>query len=330
MRKFALMRTRRGRPLLIALTALAAVGAWVGSARSAPEPNADSAAARSIAGAVSALGRIEPEHGIRRIGGPSTPASVSGSILRELLVEAGDDVKRGQVLAVLETASQADAAIAVARAQLTAAERESDAALSRVEEACALSDVAGRTSVRRNDLMKKGLASKEEADVASGDARVKTASCAASRTAAVAARANVEVAKAEIARFESELERAHIRAPMDGRVLEIIRRPGELVYTEGILELGNVSRMYAIAEVYETDVRRVKLGQKATISSRALDKPLSGTVERIRQKVHKQDQIGTDPAAQKDARIVEVEVLLDNPAAVAMLSNLQVEVLIRP
>ncbi len=53
-------------------------------------------------------------------------------------------------------------------------------------------------------------------------------------------------------------------------------------------------------------------------------------MQRIRQKVQKQDAIGTDPAARKDARIIEVEILLDDAAAVRGLTNLQVDVVIRP
>ena len=44
--------------------------------------------------------------------------------------------------------------------------------------------------------------------------------------------------------------------------------------------------------------------------------------------VRKQDQLGTDPAARKDARIVEVEIRLADSAPAASLTNLQVEVLI--
>ena len=178
--------------------------------------------------------------------------------------------------------------------------------------------------------MKKGLAAKEEADLASSDARAKAASCTASKSAAIVSKAQIEVARATLAKWQADLERARIRSPMDARVIAVTKRPGELVLEDGVLELANVGKMYAIAEVFETDVRRLRVGQKATVSSRALDKPLTGTVERVRQKVRKLDQIGTDPAAQKDARIVEVEVLLDNPQAVASLSNLQVEVVIRP
>ena len=50
----------------------------------------------------------------------------------------------------------------------------------------------------------------------------------------------------------------------------------------------------------------------------------------IRQKVHKQDEIGTDPAARKDARIIEVEIELENSAPAAGLTNLQVDVVIHP
>jgi HlyD family secretion protein len=105
-------------------------------------------------------------------------------------------------------------------------------------------------------------------------------------------------------------------------------RPGEFIDTEGALILGNVKRMMAVAEVYETDISRVKVGQRATVSSAALASDLSGKVHFIQQMVAKQDEIGTDPAARKDARIIEVEILLDDPAAAAGMTHLQVEVVI--
>jgi HlyD family secretion protein len=78
--------------------------------------------------------------------------------------------------------------------------------------------------------------------------------------------------------------------------------------------------------VYETDIRNVKVGQKARVSSDALARPLTGVVTRIRPKVQKLDEIGTDPAARKDARIIEVEIKLDDSAPAAGLSLLQVDV----
>jgi HlyD family secretion protein len=144
------------------------------------------------------------------------------------------------------------------------------------------------------------------------------------------AETGVEVASARLNRARAEAERSYIRAPFDGRVLDINTRPGEFVGEEGVLELGRVDRMYAIAEVYETDIRRVETGQRATVSSPALADDLEGTVQAIRQKVEKQDEIGTDPAARKDARIVEVAILLDDSEPAAGLTNLQVDVIIKP
>jgi hypothetical protein len=66
------------------------------------------------------------------------------------------------------------------------------------------------------------------------------------------------------------------------------------------------------------------------VRSPALGRELGGTVERLGLKVGKLQSMGTDLTARTDARIVEVEIRLDDPAAVAGLTNLEVEVLIRP
>jgi HlyD family secretion protein len=127
---------------------------------------------------------------------------------------------------------------------------------------------------------------------------------------------------------EIEIERSMVRAPVAGRVLEVHTRPGEMAGAHSVLDLGRTDHMFAIAEVYETDIATVKVGQKAHISSDALSETLTGTVERIRGMVQKNDVTGTDPAARKDARIIEVEIRLDNSKAAEGLTNLQVEVII--
>jgi HlyD family secretion protein len=108
----------------------------------------------------------------------------------------------------------------------------------------------------------------------------------------------------------------------------VLVKPGEFIGAEGFLELGRVDKMYAVAEIYETDILRVKVGQNATISSDALPHALSGKVELIRHKVQKQDVTGTDPAAARDARIIEVEILLDDAEPAESLTHLQVEIII--
>ena len=280
--------------------------------------------------AVSALGRLEPENGIIRITAPSTPESITYAVLATLDVREGDDVSKGQLLGTTDAAQGMEAKAAEAQARLQHSLREAEAARSAAQEACVRANVALQEADRRARLLAQGVAGEEEAESAKGEAEAQAASCKAGRTAVRAADANIEVARANQKRVEAELQRAYLYSPIAGRVLEINAKPGELIGHDGVLELGNVSRMYAIAEIYETDIRHVRIGQKATISSAAIEKPLDGTVKFIRQKVEKQDEIGTDPAARKDARIIEVKILLDDSDPVAGLTNLQVEVVIQP
>jgi len=142
------------------------------------------------------------------------------------------------------------------------------------------------------------------------------------------ARASVDRAVATAERAQAELELSYIRAPVDGRILEIHSRGGEVAGEEGIAEIGTVDRMYAIAEVYETDIDRVRLGQEALITSDAFDEQLRGTVEQIGLKIGRQDVLDTDPAADADVRVVEVKVRLNSEGSqrVEGLTNLQVEV----
>ena len=139
---------------------------------------------------------------------------------------------------------------------------------------------------------------------------------------------DIEVAEAELVLREAERDRARVYAPFSGRVLRVLAEPGEYVGAAGVLELGRVAEMMAIAEVYETDVRWLSPGQAARVSSDALASDKTGRVAFIRPKVEKQDEIGDDPAARKDARIVEVGIALDDPGEAANLTNLQVEIVI--
>jgi len=123
------------------------------------------------------------------------------------------------------------------------------------------------------------------------------------------------------------------RSPQDGQVLKIHTRPGELVGNKGIISLGQTQRMVAVAEVYESDVSRIKKGQPATVISKnkAFPDVLHGRVVEVGLEIDKQDVLNTDPAAQFDARVVEVKVLLDKLSSrkIAGLTNLSIQVAIK-
>ncbi|MBD1908577.1 ABC exporter membrane fusion protein [Funiculus sociatus GB2-A5] len=145
-----------------------------------------------------------------------------------------------------------------------------------------------------------------------------------------AAQAEIDRALANVKKAKADSELAYIRAPIDGKILKINTRPGETAGNKGIVALGQTDQMNVIAEVYELDVSKVKVGQKATITSHAFPGNLSGTVTQIGLQVNPQDVLSTDPTADVNRRIVEVKISL-NPVdsqRVSVLTNLQVNVVI--
>jgi HlyD family secretion protein len=134
----------------------------------------------------------------------------------------------------------------------------------------------------------------------------------------------------QIALADARARNLTLRAPAKGRILNILVKPGEEVGTGPILAMGDTSLMRVVAEVYETDIARVRLGQGAIVSSRALPHPVSGKVIRIGNMIFKNDVLNVDPAARADARVVEVWIELDDAKATEDLTNLTVDVVINP
>ncbi|MBD0308542.1 MAG: HlyD family efflux transporter periplasmic adaptor subunit, partial [Microcoleus sp. T1-bin1] len=144
-----------------------------------------------------------------------------------------------------------------------------------------------------------------------------------------AAQAAVESAIATKQKAQVDLNLSYVKAPVSGYILKVHTRQGESINTQdGIVELGRTDQMYAVAEVYETDIAKVRNGQRATVTSPVFAGTLEGTVARIGKQIGKKDVLNTDPAADTDARVVEVRIRLDPESSkkVAALTNLQVEV----
>ncbi len=145
----------------------------------------------------------------------------------------------------------------------------------------------------------------------------------------------VEYAVSQLQSAQAKLEDFYVRVPVAGRILNINTRIGEQVNAdEGIVDLGQTDRMYVVAEVYETDVSRVQIGQRTTIVSEngGFTQKLQGTVEQIGLQIKKADVLSTDPAADSNARVVEARIRLDpqDSKQVDGLTYMQVRVNIHP
>src|SRR4029077_10903230 len=112
-----------------------------------------------------------------------------------------------------------------------------------------------------------------------------------------------------------------------GRILHIVAHPGELS-AGTLLEMGDVSSMVATAEVYQSDVPRIRVGDPAELD--ILGNRVAGKVPRIGSIVGKNQLTRVDPRALRDLRVVAVTIQLDDSAVAARYVNMGVEGTIRP
>ncbi|MTJ56053.1 biotin/lipoyl-binding protein [Anabaena sp. UHCC 0253] len=145
------------------------------------------------------------------------------------------------------------------------------------------------------------------------------------------AQAEVESAIADLKRAETELEAAYIRVPMTGQIIKIHTKVGEKIGENGIADFAQTNTMVAVAEVYQTDISKIKLKQKAIITSQGFTGELQGTVEQIGLQVNRQNVFSDQPGENLDSRIVEVKIRLnpEDSKKVSSLTNLQVQTTIK-
>lgn len=147
------------------------------------------------------------------------------------------------------------------------------------------------------------------------------------------AEVELERAKIVVEQRRADLEDTRVRAPVAGQVLRINTQVGEQVnIQEGIVELGQTDQMMAIAEVYETEITRVKVGQSATLMSEygGFDGPVRGEVEHVSLQVGQRSlaEGSSNPTTDETQRVVEVRLRVhpEDNAKVANLTNMQVRV----
>ncbi len=147
--------------------------------------------------------------------------------------------------------------------------------------------------------------------------------------------AETELKKAIAARdrAQQEFNFATVTAPQNGQILKIIARPGDKVGDEGILEMADTTKMIVTAEVYQTDLPKTFIGQKATITADGFEGKMTGVVYQINRQVQKQTIFTGEPGENLDLRVFEVKLRLDPKdieEKAKYASNLQVNVIFEP
>lgn len=154
-------------------------------------------------------------------------------------------------------------------------------------------------------------------------AKLKTAEAGRAR---IPSTVQVDSLRKQVELAQRRLELTTIRAPSDGVILKLWMSEGETLAQQPILQMADVSRMVAVAEIYEDDALRIKPGETATVKGDALGKSLDGRVTYVGNLVAKNTVVGLTPTAATDLRVVEARILLDSSELASKLINLQVTV----
>lgn len=294
------------RPWWLAVGGLALVIVLASLWRPSPGPRPIAKApVQQLPEAVSALGRLEPAGDVRKLAAPMSGLGGDPRI-EALMVQEGDRVRRGELLASFDsrTGLLADQALVQTKISNTLLELQ----------------LLERDTRRYRRLAKSGATPSADLD----NREIKL----------ISLRGELAQARVQLRKVQSDLVQSELRSPIDATILRILARPGERPGDAGILELGNTDQMEAVAEVYESDINRVRVGQPATLVSEngGLTTTLKARVVRITPQVRQRQVVSTNPTGDADARVVEVRLALDpsDLVKVRQLAGLKVIVRLQP
>lgn len=264
---------------------------------------------------VGALGRIEPRTRVIHV---SHNAGAEGANLQQLFFQEGGLVKNEDVLAILADHNKRQADIEVAKANVMVLE-----AKLAVEKITHSYDE--KEYVRYQSLIKTATTSVSIADQ-------KKLSFLQSQATITQLQSEIASAQAELRVAEENLAKTVIKAPIAGTIIKIQAWPGERITDKGLLEMADLTQLDVVAEVYEADLPRVHVGQAAEVRLVGYPAPYRAQVRELGFQVRKNDLNDTDPLADKDNRIIEVRLTLEDQAVTDLQHQIyrQVQVRILP
>ena len=338
--RIAMLPLAAGLCLAIATAGYETRGLWTTNDRSPPLSSPQDIVVR---------GRLEPSGGVYELGAFSiAPTTAVG----EIVVSEGQTVSKGQLVARLRSHAQAVAGIETAKAAVMVAERRlefirrpyKDAAINAhqatVQARVAEVGLAESQLGRGEQLHQRGVASDElreirRAELTRAQARLEEARAqlrAATEVPAqeiMLAESEVAAANARLNGAMEELALTEIRSPVDGTVLKIRAKSGELVSHRQIMDIGNINVPKVVAEVDERLVPHVRLGQTVRATLRGQNAEWRGTISRIGSVVLAQTRISADTVTGTGGRIVEVEAILSDASGLPPVAGLELLVRIQ-
>jgi HlyD family secretion protein len=277
---------------------------------------------------ISAMGRVLPSSGVFDISGPG------GDTVETVLAKEGEWVDASASLARLSSTKVNAERVANAESELAATQTRVTGDIDAAKEFLASAEEEFNISVAR---LKRIESARDSEFISPDTVEIRTLAKSASQAKFAQARQDlkktetegrkaVRAAEAEVREARAALAASSVQAPIRARVLKVLAKPGQTCGRQELFKLGDTTSMKVVAEVYESDILKIKEGQRATISSVALPKPLDGVVENVSRIVYRNTVQSMDPSAQVYARVVEVVIRMDAVEPLDRLVYLQVDV----
>ena len=186
--------------------------------------------------------------------------------VKDILVDEGDVVQPGQVLAHMDTVTM-DAQLAEAKANVAAAQERLAIANSAITRQKSQISLAKIEAERSGKLLKENAGSQREYDVRTTAVETQTAALSEEVARLNTAKQEVLVAQANVATVQTRIDDATLKSPMLGRVLYRLTQPGEVLAAGGkALTLVNMDDIYMEIFLPSEQAARVKVGAEARIT----------------------------------------------------------------
>ena len=250
---------------------------------------------------------------------------IEGQPLEALLVDVGDTVTEGQVLAVLSRStldlqkSEALASLAAARAVIA----QGEASLLEAESSAA---EAQRVADRTATLREQGTAPQAQADTANANAVSAAARVAVAKQALESARAQLTLSEARLENVELQLSRTEVKAPVGGKIIARNAKLGAIATAAGLpmFVLIRDGALELRADVAEADILRLAEGQPAHLRAIGKGEALTGTVRLLEPTIDPVSRLGqariavSDSEALRSGMFVEAEIIVEEREALAV------------
>jgi HlyD family secretion protein len=218
---------------------------------------------------------------------------IDGYAVDKIMVEEGDRVSEGQVLAVLSRTT-IDTSLAQNEAQTARADAAIAQAQSSIAEAEANKDQAASAFARSQALVKSGNTTAETLDQREANAKMADARLAAAQHALTVAQADKKLADAQRSELMVRLEHTQIRAPTAGLVSRRTARIGAIASASGdplfrIIRDGDVELE---ADVPETTLARMTSDMTAQVTTASRREPFTAHVRLVSPEVSPATRLG--------------------------------------